>query len=156
MCKKCRRREKSFFKKCIRLRRRYELFRRGDFFTEHNESTPADQREIIWQALQPNSQDWSSNCHHLGFLLNGDLSGQPGSPSFFVMVNGSRNDHQIFTVPRPLSARDDQCWARIVDTSADSPADFVDPGEADTLLPGSDCRIEPMAVIILQSKEKMD
>ena len=145
-----------FFKKCIRLRRRHELFRRCDFFTDHNESTPADQREIIWQALQPGSQDWSSNCHHLGFLLNGDLSSQPGSSSFFVMVNGSRHDHQTFTAPRPSIARDDLCWARIIDTSADSPADFMEPGEADTLLPGSNCRVEPMAVIILQSKEKMD
>jgi len=142
-----------FFKRCIALRSRYTLFRRSDFFRNDHESAPPAQREITWQALQPDTQDWSPDCHHLGFLLNGELCSDPAEPSFFIMVNGSRHEQQNFTIPQIPSPRSDRSWARIVDTAADSPADFIEPADAETIVPGSNCRVEPMAVVILQSRD---
>lgn len=143
-----------FVKKCIRLRGRHPLFRRTDFFPDQEESIPLERREISWQSLQPDTQDWSPDCHHLGFLLNGMAAGDPASPSFFIMVNGSRQNQQTFIVPTPPTLGKEVCWARLVDTAADSPDDFVEAAEADIIDPASAYRVEPMALVVLQSREK--
>jgi hypothetical protein len=70
------------------------------------------------------------------------------------MVNGSRHDHQTFIVPRPTLQGKELSWARIVDTSLESPDDFVEAAEADMVAAGAGCRVEPMGLVILQSREK--
>jgi glycogen operon protein len=143
-----------FFKKCIALRSRFALFRRDQFFQDEDRTTPPENREITWQALQPGRQDWSPDCHHLGILLNGGGDHSASSPHFFIMVNGSRHDYQTFIVPRPPSQGNELSWARIVDTSLESPDDFMEAAEADTVAPRSGYRVEPMGLVILQSREK--
>ena len=143
-----------FFRKCIGLRRSFALFRRAEFFPDEDDNTPPESREITWQSLQPGSQDWSSDCHHLGILLNGECGHSSPSPHFFIMVNGSRHDHQTFTVPQPPSPGKDLFWVRIIDTSLESPDDFIDTVEADLVAPGSGYRVEPMGLVLLQSRQK--
>ena len=143
-----------FFRKCIGLRRSFALFRRAEFFPDEDENTPPESREITWQSLQPGSQDWSSDCHHLGILLNGECGHSSPSTHFFIMVNGSRHDHQTFTVPQPPSPGKDLFWVRIIDTSLESPDDFIDAAEADLVAPGTGCRVEPMGLVLLQSRQK--
>ncbi|RZW27188.1 MAG: glycogen-debranching protein [Desulfobulbaceae bacterium] len=143
-----------FFKKCIGLRHRFALFRRDEFFPDQDGSAPPENSQITWQSLRPGTQDWSSDCHHLGILLNGECGHQSASPHFFVMVNGSRHDHQSFIVPQPPSQGEELCWARIIDTALESPDDFVEAAEADVVAPGSGCEVAPMGLVILQSIEK--
>ena len=143
-----------FFRKCIGLRRNFALFRRADFFPDEEGNTPPEKREITWQSLQPGSQDWSSDCHHLGVLLNGEYTHPDSSPHFFIMVNGSRHDHQTFTVPRPPSQGQELFWVRIVDTALESPDDFVEAAQAQIVAPDSSYRVEPMGLAILQSRAK--
>ena len=142
-----------FFRKCIGLRRNVALFRRAKFFPNEDGNSQSEHREITWQSLRPGSQDWSSDCHHLGILLNGECGDSPPSPHFFIMVNGSRHDHQTFTVPHLPSKGEELVWARIVDTALESPDDFVEPSEADIVAPESDYRVEPMGLVIMQSTE---
>ena len=143
-----------FVRKCIELRSHSALFRRLDFFPNDNDATPPEAREISWQELQPGHQDWSAHCHHLGFLLHGEAGNEPPSPSFFIMINGNRNDAQTFIAPPPAPG-EEQCWVRIVDTAVDSPGDFVDAAEADVINAGSGYRVEPMALVILQSRQRL-
>ena len=140
-----------FFTKCIALRRRYPLFRRDRFFLDYEASIPQENREIIWQALQPGSQDWSPGCHHLAFLLNGQGGNADPSPHFFIMVNGGRRRHQSFIVPAPPAQDKTHHWVRLVDTAAASPDDFVEAAKAERLAAGSHYRVEPMALVLLQS-----
>ena len=96
-------------------------------------------------------QDWSDSCGQLGFILSPEPSGRPSEPHFFVMVNGSRTEQNTFTVPEIPGLPGDRSWLQIIDTAADSPADFVDAGVAGQVRPGSGLTVEPMALVLLQS-----
>lgn len=145
-----------FFKKCIGLRKQHALFRRSEFFKAHDESAPPEAREISWQSVLPDVQDWSHSCIELGFLINGGSAGDEKCPSFFIMVNGCNKEMKPFTVPPLHGRQNSKYWAVIADTAADSPYDFVEPPGAKCIEPGSQLTVKPMALIILQSIEKVD
>ena len=44
-------------------------------------------------------------------------------------------------------------WLRLIDTAVDSPGDFVDPTDAQPVLAGFGYRVEPMALVVLQSAD---
>jgi len=138
---------KNFFVKCIALRSRYEAFRRRDFFKDSETL-----QEIIWQSLKPGVEDWSAECRELGFLLNGDAAPEGTTPAFFIMVNGSRQSQKSFTIPRPADPQNQADWLRIVDTALPGPDDFVDIETAPVIGSGSEYPVEPMALVILQTR----
>jgi len=138
-----------FFQKCIQMRQGSRLFRRTEFFPEVPESPPFSPAEITWQSLQPGSSDWSDTSRHLGFLL----APQEGldDPPVFIMVNGSRSETKTFTVPQS-GHQAYPTWRHIIDTAADSPADFVDAAEALRINAGDGIEIKPMALALLQAE----
>ncbi len=144
----------QFLRKCIDLRKRYTVFRRREFFKNYNSLIQPESREIIWQGLKPGAEDWSPNCRELGFMLNGITPADAAEPRFFVMINGRRQTPKSFTIPAPVDHHNDVSWARIIDTAVDSPADFVDLAEAQAIAPGSEYLVEPMAIVILQSRNE--
>lgn len=139
-----------FFRKLIHLRTTHPIFRRDTFFLCGNlgPEDVACSLEIIWQNLQPGSQDWSYDCRTLAFLLNGTMLAQEDD-DFFVMLNGSPTEAALFTVP---SANRNRLWKRIIDTGRRSPHDFVDPKRADAVECGQTVSVSAMGCIVLQSQ----
>ncbi len=143
-----------FFSKCIELRKRYPVFRRTDFFRNGDETIPDQPPEIIWQSLNPGIEDWSPHSRELGFLLSGSPSPGDSGPSFFVMINGRRQTQKSFTIPHPAGYQAHPAWGRIIDTAAAGPDDYIEIEAAPTIFPGSTCLVEPMALVILRSREQ--
>lgn len=139
-----------FFQKLVHLRRNHSVFRRDSFFLCGNfgQEDTACSLEILWQNLNPGSQDWSHDCHTLAFLLNGALLA-PEDDDFFVMLNGNPTETAIFTTP---VATRNRLWKRIIDTSKRSPHDFVDPKRADAVECGQTVSVPAMGCIVLQSQ----
>lgn len=109
-----------FFRLCVALRKRFRIFRRGDFFPPAS-SAPKDATHgsITWQYLQPGEQNWDDDCHGLAFLLTSPP--ESGDPDFFVMLNGHRNQELRFTAPVSKKGR----WREVVNSGKTSPHDFL-------------------------------
>lgn len=135
-----------FFQKCIEMRKKHTVFRRERFFSE---DLPVDQAGIVWQALQPGTTNWSHDCHYLAFLLNGN---EYSDNHFFIMLNGAREKDALFTLPEIPSSDEAQKWFRVVDTSRQSPEDFVSLEHSTPFSPRSKLQVKPMSAIVLQAK----
>lgn len=136
-----------FFKKCIALRKQYKIFRREDFFIQSgNSDSKNGSGEIRWQYLQPEEQNWDKNCHGLGFLLQ-DNGNNKKNTVFFVILNGGKEQNLNFTPP-PLEGKNLR-WGKIIDSSLESPSDFVDLADATTLETES-IPLQPFGAIVLQ------
>jgi len=134
-----------FFRRCIDLRKSYQVFRRDNFFAENLE---AENAEILWQAEQPGQTDWTATCHHLAFQLNGTDSAEP---HFFIIINGNRNAAVDVTLPLSPSQQPSQKWHRIVDTSEQSPNDFVSMESALQYHAGDTIHVAQMAAMVLRT-----
>ena len=139
-----------FFRSCIELRKKHPVFRREKFFPATTTAI-ADTREISWQYLQPQTENWSPSCHGLGVMLHGKRDGTVRDDDFFLMFNGSRTESLDFTPP-PIPGDDgERHWSKIIDTAAHSPNDIqleglpLTPSELH-LFP-----VLPLAVCVLQS-----
>ena len=143
-----------FFKKLIRLRRDHPIFRRADFFDIGTAPPEAHgyAQKISWQALKPGEQDWSHDCHVLGFSLSGRDRQEDDYASFFIMLNGHREQKAIFTVPEIGSEMPRQIWKKIIDTGLQSPDDFVDPERAKKIPGSAEVTVEPMGCVVLQGE----
>ncbi|MCF8055308.1 MAG: glycogen debranching protein GlgX [Desulfocapsa sp.] len=128
-----------FFRKCLELRKTHLIFRRRIFFTQ------GLGREITWQSLTPGVEDWSTHCHTLAFLLQGNGI----DDDFFIMFNGQRAGTVSFTLPSLPGKK--KIWNRIIDTAQPSPYDF--PSEKNVVKHngGSTIRVQAMAAVVLQS-----
>lgn len=135
-----------FFQHCIALRREHTVFRREKFFSAETNPLSA---EITWQALQPNTMDWTPDCSHLAFLLNGELQ---GDDHFFVMMNGSRAKSVTFLLPSPPPGKSSGKWYQIANTAALSPKDFVQLQDAEIYHEGETVTVEAMTVVVLQAQ----
>jgi glycogen operon protein len=140
-----------FFKKLIHLRRTHPIFRRDEFFeVSTNPDEPRHIQEIHWQGLRPGEQDWSWECRTLAFVLKGSEMEGSKDTDFFVMLNGSRDQSAIFTVPPPDPGKQ---WQQLIDTSRPSPDDFTDPGKGRTVAANAGVTVAPMAGVVLISRE---
>ena len=113
-----------FFRLLISLRKKHRVFRRCDFFQEKHLF-----EEIRWQSLKPGRQDWSTDCHALGFFLDGRAVDGKRNDDFFVMLNGG-DSKALFTLPEATPGRR---WRLIVDTASESPGDIVKEDEAEVV-----------------------
>ena len=139
-----------FFKKCIKLRKEHPVFRRHDFFTPENSADLTGwESDINWQSLQPETEDWSSDCHTLAFLLRGRGEDGRKDDDFFVMLNGDRSNSATFTIPPPPGRR--KIWRQIIDTARKSPFDFPPPSRGAKRQAGDTVQVKAMAVSVLQS-----
>ncbi len=143
-----------FFKKLIRLRRAHPIFHRKDFFeVSTRPDEPLHMEEIVWQGLKPDEQDWSDDCHTLGFFLRGCDLRDNGNANFFVMLNGHREEKATFIVPNPGVTRLQCVWKKIIDTGLEAPSDFVDPEQGDLIGVSGEVTVAPMGCVVLQSEE---
>ena len=141
-----------FFKQCIHLRKDHSIFHRTSFFSESgNISCPGDHPEIIWQSLTPGRQDWSADCHTLAFLLSGSKTDKDQINHFFIMLNGDRKEDAVFTLPL-VPGNNTPGWHQIIDTSLDSPYNFLDLQQAPGKSPGTTIKVKSMGAIVLQSR----
>ncbi len=138
----------DFFRKCIHLRKKHQVFRREDFF-QHMHSS--DTQEILWQGTQPNTQDWSKTCHHLGFLLNGIREGERRDDDFFIFLNGDRDNTNTFEMPTIPGKDENRQWYQIVDTTLDSPNNFRHLNTARSVEEGETVTLAAMGAIVFQS-----
>jgi len=141
-----------FVEQCIHLRKSYPIFSRTSFFTHTADAPCADTTpEIIWQSLTPCEQDWSSQCHTLAFLLNGNSMASGQDDHFLIMLNGDRDKDAIFTLPRIPQAPSTRHWRQILDTSQESPLDFPAPDQAPVKKPLTTIRVRAMGALVLQA-----
>ena len=140
-----------FFRQCIQLRKNHPIFQRTSFFS-HQEGDPCSgyNPEIIWQSLTPCEQDWSPACHTLAFLLNGGSTEHEQQDHFFVMLNGDRSKDAIFTLPQ-VPGSSTQIWQQIIDTSLESPANFLSRQQATPRKPLTTVTVKPMGAVVLYS-----
>jgi isoamylase len=144
-----------FFRKCIHLRKRHTVFRREDFFKESKKTADgADIAEILWQSVDPGSQDWSPDCHTLAFLLDGRGARGEREDDFFIMLNGNRERDVMFHVPAAPDRDHNRVWYKIIDTAASAPTDFLSVEEVGKSLLTKRIRVKAMAAVVLQSARK--
>ncbi len=144
----------AFFKKLIQLRKTHQVFRRDNFFRLHHpEEEPLHLHEIIWQGLKPGEQDWSFDSKTLGMTLNGSVL-EKDDDDFFIMLNGHREQEKVFIVPAPPTLHKDRIWKKRIDTSLQSPEDFVSMKAADQVRAESEITVPPMSCVLLQSEKK--
>ena len=141
-----------FFKQCIHLRKTHSIFHRTSFFSPSGDTLcTGDHSEIIWQSLTPCQQDWSAECHTLAFLLSGSRTDKGQSNHFFIMLNGARKEDAIFTLPQ-VPGNSTQSWHQIIDTSLDSPYNFLDRQQAPEKSPKTTVKVKSMGAIVLQAR----
>ncbi len=133
-----------FFKMLIALRRQHKIFRRCDFFDDE-EHSPG----ITWQSSSAGEHDWSPANLCLAFQLHGDQEGDSRDDDFFVMINGSLLT-KSFAVP---ALGPDRSWRLLINSAAESPADFIAEDEASELS-HAEVRVKAMAAVVLVSKPK--
>lgn len=106
-----------FTSKLIELRKKYEVFRRKQFF---DSSAP----EIVWYDSTGKMPDWSKTGRFLAFKMT-DKSGK----EFYIASNMDRFDLTI-TLPAPSGKKQ---WYFMADTSFPSPDDFVPENQQEKL-----------------------
>ena len=102
--------------------------------------------EVITQALTVGSEDWSGDCHHLGFLLHGENT---GDDDFFVLLNGHRDNVVEFEIPAIPQNSKSRVWRKVIDTSLTSPNDMVDYTEAKPVRTMEKLAVAAQTVIVL-------
>ncbi|MBU1138613.1 MAG: glycogen debranching enzyme, partial [Proteobacteria bacterium] len=139
-----------FFKKCLNLRKTHQIFRRHDFFSsQDNTNGSFQEKDITWQSLQPEQEDWSEDCHTLAFLLRGKGKERQRDDDFFIMLNGHRREDAPFTTPPPPGGR--RLWKQIIDTARVTPCDFPPPSRVTKKKGGDTILVKSMAAVVLQS-----
>jgi glycogen operon protein len=137
-----------FFKGCIQLRKNHKVFRREDFFPPGSpEIEQSRTPDIIWQYLWPGEQNWSEDCHGLGFLLRGH---KEQDSDFFIMINGERSLPLIFTPPDPIEPK--TAWRQIIDTNRETPDDLTTYSEAVKIIRGGSIQVSPLSCAVLEGR----
>ena len=144
-------RERDFFDficKLIDFRKKHPVFLRSDFLQgKISKSVTAD---IEWYNAEGTSLDWSKSTHFIAYLLNGidalTLLEQDSS-DFYIMMNASQFDITA-TIPEPLHNKK---WHKLIDTSLDSPEDFLPEYNA-KLLETNKQIVLAFSIVVLLSK----
>jgi len=134
-----------FFRLLIQLRKDHAVFRRTDFFPPPGSGGSAG---IVWQAERPGSQNWSPDCRHLAFFLDGTACTYRDD-DFFIMLNGDRQKTRLFVIP---PARKRRTWRKIIDTAAPPPADIMPEPGGSVLEPKAAVKVAPMGAVVLISR----
>jgi hypothetical protein len=121
-----------------------------NFFEVNKSDAPPIGQTILWQALEPGTEDWSEHAHTLSFLLKGSTIDDGDNDDFFIMLNGHPKQEALFTVPGPESETVPCFWKKIIDTNEEAPEDIPDSDKADCVAIGSRIRVEAMGGVVLQ------
>ena len=105
-----------FVSALLRFRQKSKLFRHRAHWAEPGGI------EIVWHGVHLNQPDWGEQSHSLAFELSNPESDDEHE-HLFMMLNAYWEPLD-FQLPNLHAGR---CWARFVDTSQPSPADFAEP-----------------------------
>jgi hypothetical protein len=72
---------------------------------------------------------------------------------FMVMLNGDRNKDAIFTLPQIPQSPTTRHWRQIIDTSLESPFDFLALDQAPVKEPLTTVRVRAMGAVVLQASK---
>ena len=105
-----------FFKKLVHFTQQEPIFQQERLLNTRQTGTGP---YIEWHGVTQGRPDWAEDSHSIAFTL-----GHPEeNKRFFVMLN-AYCEPLSFELPRPTAGG--KCWRRIVDTSVQSPEDFLD------------------------------
>jgi isoamylase len=123
-----------FFRKMIEFRKTHPALSRSRFWRE----------DVAWYGLGP-AADLSHDSHSLAFCLHG---ASQGDDDLYVMINAYWEALDFH-----IQEGEPQDWAKIVDTSAPSPEDFLEPG-----LPLQSMRyaVSPRSIVVLLRPRRGD
>lgn len=105
-----------FFKGLIAFRRNHALFRQREFIGQGLEIP-----KIIWHGVELHKPDWSWHSSSIAVELQFD-----GLDNDLCFIFNAFSEPLTFQLPFPAAGKH---WHRMLDTSLDTPGDFVDPRE---------------------------
>ncbi len=138
-----------FFKLCIALRKKHNIFRREEFFEPKNRDNGKKATAAInWQYLTPGKQNWNADCHGLAYSLH-HTSNKEDQGSFFFMINGNKAKILNFSLPEIRIGYTN--WYTIIDTSAETAIDFSDLTRNFPCPEKEKISVLPLACVVLHS-----
>jgi len=139
----------EFFKKVIALTKTYPILQRRKFYSGTDENGNAIP-DLAWFGKEGDPLNWDDPENRtLCYQLDGseDPAGAGDYLLFFIL----NADYRSQSIKLPV-CRDGQSWARIIDTSRPSGADFLEAGR-EVLVPPSDrYSANPRSVVVLVAK----
>lgn len=135
-----------FVRLAIALRRRHPILRRGRF--HRGEDTDGDQiPDIAWFSATLDEAPWGDpNAKTLCYQLEG-REGGPDAPPCLIYVVLNADDEVVHVRLPPLA--EGETWRRVVDTSLESPLDFVEEGAEVVLDPQDHYLVNPFSTVVL-------
>ncbi|HRO57885.1 MAG TPA: isoamylase [Burkholderiaceae bacterium] len=122
-----------FFRLMIAFRKAHPSLARSRFWRE----------DVHWYGVGP-TPDLSYSSHSLAFALHG---ASQADDDLYVMINAYWEGLD-FRVHEGTAAQ----WRRVIDTSLDSPLDFLEAG-SETALPSLDYRVAARSVVVLTRRQ---
>ena len=108
-----------FFQKMIEFRKSHPALRREHFFT--GQATSRGIPDLTWHGVRPFEPDFSYHSHSIAFMISGDVENGEQDDDIYVILNQWREPLR-FVLPYLHG----KSWYRVVDTSKESPDDFLD------------------------------
>lgn len=139
-----------FFKKAILFRKQYSIFRKNSFFTGKDKNLN-DVPDVDWFDLNLNRPDWNNpNQKLLSYILDGgEVPSTLGAYFLFIILN---SDRRAFTVKIPQYKKN---WFRVIDTSLDPGADFLEQGREVLLRESGNYISKPRSFVLLIGKNRV-
>lgn len=122
-----------FFQKMIAFRKDHPSLARSMFWRD----------DVKWYGVRKDV-DWSFESHTLAYCLNGAVV---GDEDLYVIINAYW-EPLTFTIQEGTAAE----WKRIVDTTMESPLDFIDSSTAPPLS-SLDYTVQPRSIIVLMRSQ---
>jgi glycogen operon protein len=121
-----------FVRMAIAFRLAHRAFLRPEFLTGKTESShlPPD---IVWFGEDGKPADWAKLDQAVFYRLIGghaSVLSDCDASDFYLMFNASQRDITVIVAPPPDGKR----WYRVIDTSYDSPLDFLEAGSEEALI----------------------
>ncbi len=139
----------EFYRKAVAFTRRHTILQRRKFFLGRD--LEADHLpDITWYGKDLETPSWEDpELRTLCYLLDGsEEPSEIGDYLLFVILNADPSP-QYIRVPPP---QEGQRWYRVIDTSLEAGADFLDPGEEIPLHPSDFYLANPRSTVVLLGK----
>ncbi|ABV32709.1 MULTISPECIES: glycogen debranching protein GlgX [Pseudothermotoga] len=111
-----------FFKKMIQFRKIHPSLRRPHFFS--GAPTSRGIPDLTWHGIRPYEPDFSYYSHSIAFMINGETYLDGSDDDIYVILNQWREPLRFI-----LPFIHGKTWYLVVDTSKESPEDFLDKPE---------------------------
>jgi glycogen operon protein len=137
---------KRFVSLMADFRRRHSQLRRAEYFTGID-TQHCGYPDIGWHGVKPREPDWSPESRSLAFMIAGDMNSDFGPEGDFIYAAFNMwHEPLAFGLPKlPLGMH----WRQVIDTSKDSPDDFLEPGAEKLLEDQSSVSLLERSVVVL-------